>query len=380
MKKKITLIIVVLVGMAVVSVFLVSGNAAAQLPDSGQAEKRVASAPLPEPGVSNDYCLSCHAQPDLYTELASGEQLYLTIDEHEFYASVHGAQGYACVQCHTEIREYPHPPISAPTRRDLVLELYLSCKRCHHDKYDSTLDSVHGRALASGNKEAAVCTDCHGAHNVRPPNEPRSHIPQTCDRCHSEIYKEYQESVHGAALIGDGNPDVPSCTDCHGVHNVAGPSDAGFHLNSPLICASCHQDQELMAKYGLSADVFDTYVSDFHGTTVVMFEANIPGQETNKPVCTDCHGVHNIRSAKDPQSNVYQTNLLATCQRCHPGATENFPTSWLGHYRPDIDRYPIVYIVDLFYRIFVPTVLGGMAILVAADAGRRVYNRIRKEH
>ncbi len=135
-----------------------------------------------------------------------------------------------------------------------------------------------------------------------------------------------------------------------------------------------------MAKYGLSADVFDTYVSDFHGTTVVMFEANIPGQETNKPVCTDCHGVHNIRSAKDPQSNVYQTNLLATCQRCHPGATENFPTSWLGHYRPDIDRYPIVYIVDLFYRIFVPTVLGGMAILVAADAGRRVYNRIRKEH
>jgi hypothetical protein len=66
------------------------------------------------------------------------------------------------------------------------------------------------------NQEAAVCTDCHGAHDVRAIDEAqRASIPHTCERCHSAIYGAYRESVHGAALIDEGNPDVPTCIDCH---------------------------------------------------------------------------------------------------------------------------------------------------------------------
>ena len=245
--------------------------------------------------------------------------------------------------------------------------------------YDATLDSVHQKALAGGNEAAAVCTDCHGAHNTQSPDEPLSRSAHMCERCHSEIYNQYQETIHGAALIGEGNTDVPTCIDCHGVHNVQGPlPDNNFHLFSPQICAKCHNDEALMDKYDISTDVFETYVSDFHGTTVVLFEQQYPGQETNKPVCVDCHGVHDIRSEEDPESNVYQENILGTCQKCHPDATTNFSSSWLGHYRPEPDKYPVVFFVDLFYRIFVPTVLGGMAVLVVTDAGRRLINR-RKE-
>ena len=326
----------------------------------------------PTQGIDNETCLACHASPGLQLELPSGEPIYLSIDREIFNASVHGSAGYACVQCHTEITGYPHPQIASTTRREFTLELYASCANCHQDKYDSTLDSVHQKALAAGNLEAAVCTDCHGAHNTQPLDQPRSRIPQTCERCHSTIYDLYEESVHGAALIGEGNPDVPSCTDCHGVHDVEGPSTTPFHLFSPQICADCHADETLMARYGISTDVFDTYVSDFHGTTVVLFETLAPDQETNKPVCIDCHGVHDMRASDDPESTVIKENLLATCQKCHPDATTNFPNAWLSHYVPSSQNAPIVYYVNLFYKYFIPTVLGGMAIFVVADVSHRI--------
>jgi hypothetical protein len=333
----------------------------------------------PEPGVNNDYCLSCHAEPGRVTELPNGDPLYITIDPDVFYDSVHGEKGYACVQCHTDTTEFPHDPVTAESRREYVVERYRSCARCHSGKYEQTLDSVHGEALAAGNIEAAVCTDCHGVHNVQPEGPDRVTTAATCERCHSQVYNLYQESVHGEALIGEGNPDVPTCTDCHGVHTVAGPSSQEtFHLFSPQICAECHADPALMREYGISTDVFETYVDDFHGETVTIFQEIAPGQETNKPVCIDCHGVHDMKQVDDPESRVIKENLLDTCQRCHPDATLNFPDSWLGHYRPTPDRNPLVYFVDVFYMIFIPGVLGAMAFFNLTDAGRTIYKRIKE--
>jgi predicted CXXCH cytochrome family protein len=219
--------------------------------------------------------------------------------------------------------------------------------------YDKTLDSVHQQAQEPGNQEAAVCTDCHGSHDVTDPAEPRTRIPQTCERCHSLIYEQYASSVHGEALIGEGNPDVPTCIDCHGVHNVSGPSNTAFRLFSPELCARCHADEELMSKYGISTNVFNSYVSDFHGTTVI-FDQQYPDQEFNAPVCIDCHGVHNMHNVDTAESQVMKENLLNTCQQCHPSATSNFTDAWLSHYEPDPQHYPLVYYVDLFYKIFIP--------------------------
>ena len=133
-----------------------------------------------------------------------------------------------------------------------------------------------------------------------------------------------------------------------------------------------------MGKYNISADVFDTYVADFHGTTVALFQKASPDQQTNKPVCIDCHGVHNMRMVDDPESTVIKENLLATCQKCHPDATSNFPTSWISHYRPDPKRAPLVFFVNLFYAILIPAVLGVMVILVVLDVRKRIASR-RKE-
>jgi hypothetical protein len=72
-----------------------------------------------------------------------------------------------------------------------------------------------------------------------------------------------------------------------------------------------------------------------------------------------------------------KANLLTACQRCHPDATANFPDAWMSHYIPSPTHYPIVYYVNLFYKIFIPTVIGGMAIYVVSDIVRRLIERRR---
>ncbi|MBI3760572.1 MAG: cytochrome c3 family protein [Chloroflexi bacterium] len=231
-----------------------------------------------------------------------------------------------------------------------------------------------------------MCTDCHTAHAVQRvtnPNdrkqltaEARQRIPQTCARCHNAIFEKYKKSVHGAALLENINPDVPTCIDCHGVHNIGDPTTAAFRLKSPQICAKCHTDPARMSKYGISTQVLTTYVADFHGTTVTLFEKQTPDAQTNKPVCYDCHGIHDISRVDDPQKGLeIKQNLLTRCQRCHPDATSNFPDAWLSHYIPSPEKTPLVYYVNLFYQIFIPALLGGMTVLVVLDAARRIYEK-----
>ncbi len=335
--------------------------------------------------INDKVCLNCHGQPGLTMQLENGDVLELYVPPEDHAGSIHGRLGYACVQCHTTVGDYPHPPFSATDIRDASLQLYEACKRCHSGEYERTMDSAHAVAFADGKREAAICTDCHTAHAIQQLDDPitgellpEAHIwvPRTCARCHNAIYGKYLTSVHGSALTDEGNRDVPTCIDCHGVHNIEDPRTSTFRVYSPQICSKCHTDPELMAKYGLSTEVLNTYVADFHGTTVTLFQKQSPEDETNKPVCYDCHGVHDIKQGNDPEKGLHvRENLLARCQVCHPDATISFPDSWLSHYIPSLEKTPMVYYVDLFYKLFIPGTLGGMALLVLLDLGSSVRRR-----
>jgi nitrate/TMAO reductase-like tetraheme cytochrome c subunit len=357
----------------------------------GLLTRPVAAAPAPHSAagpaaadkIPNETCLACHNKEGFNVPMENGEALSLNISPDAFTKSVHGEESVACVDCHTNITGFPHPPKTAKTPREFTLQLYTTCKQCHQEQFDKTLDSVHQKALAAGNTNAAVCTDCHNPHTqarlidkttgkITP--QMRAQIPQTCARCHSAISDAYKDSVHGAALAADSNPDVPTCVDCHGVHNIPDPTTASFRLKSPTeMCGRCHTNPAIMDKYGISTKVLQTYVSDFHGTTITLFEKQSPDQQTNKPVCFDCHGVHNIARVDDPKRGLeVKANLLATCKKCHPDASSNFPDSWLGHYIPDANKHPVVYYVNLFYNIMIPGVIGGMLIFVISDFVRRM--------
>lgn len=340
-----------------------------------------AASPAQGQKLTNDDCLACHQKEGMTTNIG-GQPVSLTINKDKFSASVHGEEKVNCVDCHTNITSFPHPEVTASSPRDFSLEMYPTCQQCHNEQYQKVLDSVHQTALAAGNTNAAVCTDCHNPHTqTRLTNKDTGElllgaklvIPQTCAKCHSTIYDAYKKSVHGSALTNEGNQYVPTCIDCHGVHNIQNPTTNSFRNSTPYLCAKCHTNETIMKQYGISTNVLNTYVSDFHGTTVKMFEESYPDQPTNKPVCTDCHGVHDIMKPDNPEAGIaFKKNLLVKCQQCHPNATtETFTDAWLSHYEPSPKAFPLVYYVNLFYKFFIPTVLGGMLFYVLTDVYRR---------
>ncbi len=360
----------------------------AMTPASADSLPAASVLPLHPQTGDNSLCFSCHTKEGFSVELDSGETLPLTVNQESFESSVHGMNEVSCVSCHVDTPSFPHPKRTTETLRDVTLKYYTTCQQCHAEQFNLTLDSVHQKSLAAGNTNAAVCADCHNPHTQQRLTDTetgklldraRLQVTDTCAQCHSAIYDTYKQSVHGSALTQDGNLDVPTCIDCHGVHNIQDPTTATFRNSTPYLCATCHTNSNLMLKYQLSTQVLNTYVADFHGTTVVLFDKTYPDQPTNKPVCTDCHGVHDIAKSDDPAKGLaVRENLLVRCQACHPAADTNFPDAWLSHYIPTAEKYPIVYYVNLFYKFFIPGVLVPMAVLVLMDFSRLMINRFRK--
>jgi predicted CXXCH cytochrome family protein len=327
---------------------------------------------------TEQYCLSCHGKPSISLTFPSGEKLSLYIDAEKLKDSIHSPLGIECEACHTNITTYPHPANPYTTARELSRSYYMACEKCHSDQYNKTLDSMHAQAANAGNLNAPICTDCHGSHYVHSPDEPRSLISQTCGQCHTEIFDQYKVSVHGSALIQENNPDVPVCTDCHGVHNIQDPRTAQFRVETPEMCAGCHANQELMDKYGLSADVYNLYTLSWHGVDVSVYKAKWPTIWHDSAVCTDCHGTHNILKTSDPNSSVNPANLLATCQKCHPGVGPNWTEAWTGHNAISLQRTPDLFYVNSFYTLFVPAILWISVIYVALQIIRNIVDRARR--
>lgn len=333
-------------------------------------------------------CLECHAQPGQEFSFASGETRSASLDPKAWAASVHGGAGLDCTACHTTHESYPHAEVKEKGYREYAHLRVEACGACHEEQVKGFADGVHFAMFQAGNHKAAMCTDCHDPHQGKRLTDPdkgallpgtRAAIPETCARCHGSIVDQYKKSAHGAALLAEANPDVPTCIDCHGVHRISDPRTARFRVNSPKICASCHTDAARMAKYGLSTAVLRTYVADFHGTTVTLFQKQHPDQATNKPVCFDCHGVHDIPHTRDPQKGIRtKDNLLRTCRQCHTGATADFPDAWMSHFIPDRQRTPLVFWARAFYLVLIPATIGGMLLFVATDFARRRIDRRRE--
>ncbi len=296
------------------------------------------------------------------------------VEPKTFAGSVHGDK-LVCPDCHNSIVSYPHPRIEISSLRAYRVGQYEVCKKCHFVNYTKTLDGIHYTVLSKGDTNAPLCTDCHGAHDVALPSNPRSKISQTCSRCHASIVGQYAASVHGKALIEENNYDVPVCTDCHSSHTIEDPRTAAFRLRSVELCSKCHSNEKLMKKYGISPNVVKSYLEDFHGRTVALVDKQRKDIWVQEAVCTDCHGVHDIQRVNSPNSPVLKANIAATCGKCHEGATPNFPAAWLSHYEPSPTRNTLVYVVRGMYQVFIPFMLIGLSIHLLLDLWRTVTNR-----
>jgi cytochrome b subunit of formate dehydrogenase len=180
-------------------------------------------------------------------------------------------------------------------------------------------ESVHGRAASRGSVKAAVCTDCHEAHAVLPGNDPQSgifkfNVGRTCGKCHAAIALKYGGGVHGKALAR-GNWNSPVCTDCHGIHAIARASDPARGPRAS--CARCHESVKLAQEFDVPVARVESFTASYHGLARQM------GSKTAAD-CASCHGAHDILPSSNRWSPINKNNLAAACGKCHPGAQDKF--------------------------------------------------------
>ncbi|HJW43922.1 MAG TPA: cytochrome c3 family protein [Geothrix sp.] len=251
--------------------------------------------------------------------------------------SVHGiakqngmTDAATCASCHGG----PHTILGASNPASKVAKQNLAdtCGACHSNPdflakhkipfakpVEAYRLSVHGRAVARGNTMAPSCSDCHGSHDILASRDEkakvnRANVADTCGVCHNDVQTVYADSVHGLA-VKRGSKDSPTCTGCHGEHSILAPSEPGSLVNaarvSTVTCGRCHGDERLDSRYSFG-DKVPAFQDSFHGLA-------IRGGQKRAANCASCHGVHNILPSADIRSTVNPANLKQTCGQCHPG-------------------------------------------------------------
>ncbi|MBI4583287.1 MAG: hypothetical protein HY717_04615 [Planctomycetes bacterium] len=102
----------------------------------------------------------------------------------------------------------------------------------------------HNRHLSNGIKEAATCTTCHNSHGILKVVESfLTSVVQECSHCHLDLGKTYLTSYHGKATsLGDHS--VAVCSSCHGAHDILPKSDPASRVapqNLKKTCSKCHE-------------------------------------------------------------------------------------------------------------------------------------------
>src|SRR3974390_2424623 len=366
------------------ALWLIGSVAFAQEPASTNAPEKFA----------NSDCLGCHLDPNT-TRVLNGKTESLVFPTNTFQKSVHAR--LACVDCHTGVKDLVHDPLGPP-----------DCTHCHEKEAEAYASSIHGVSHLLGASGAANCWDCHGSHDILPGKNPASpvfklNLPATCAKCHSnpgltkeyeinhpEAAAQYMESIHGRALLKMGLIVAPSCEDCHGVHDIKRAVDRDSPISHASVartcgkghlgveetydqrshgqlrakgdprgpvCTDCHTAHGIVNPEGNSfkaisdercgkchQDSLVHYWETYHGKAMALGKPNVAPMVA---ACYDCHGYHDVQPPTDSRSHLSQTNLLATCQQCHPGATVKF-TEYKPHANPmDGKNYPLLHAVFL---------------------------------
>jgi predicted CXXCH cytochrome family protein len=191
--------------------------------------------------------------------------------------------------------------------------------------YPMYLDSIHGFALSKeGLLVAANCQNCHGSHHILSHKDPQSptyktNIPKTCGQCHAGITANYLGGVHGKA-IASGNLNAPVCSDCHTAHAILQPTEATFRMQSTPICGSCHKD-----KLSTYRDTFHSQLGSLGGyvETARCWDCHgahdvLPASDPRSPIapanlvatCGKCHAGANASFVQyQPHANAHNRKL-----------------------------------------------------------------------
>lgn len=253
-----------------------------------EATRQPAAEDAPTTG-DNSYCTVCHNQPWRAVTLQDGYILNLYVDPQTVANSVHGhsnPQGtLGCVDCHGA-DSFPHNGPTPVNSRVYTIESVQMCNNCHVQEAADLEHGLHEKAILAGNLQAAVCTDCHGAHDIRPATNHPQLVAGVCGDCHRSTYDEWRNSPH--VDIGP-----LGCAKCHSQHSQElRISDVNE------LCTNCHKAPG------------DIYIHEQH-----------IGSTAYEVTCADCHmyrenRVQMVSVEFQPTGHTMQLNARP-CNSCH---------------------------------------------------------------
>ncbi len=267
-------------------------------------------------------CTACHARiEEVHVQVIEGR---LWAEERHKIPS--------CVECHSPHKIRRHPAQAGGAANQ-------DCLACHSDpaltiiRDGKTVSLFVDEATRSLSEHAGVaCAQCHSGvatSGERPCAEISAAVD--CAICHAEQTQDYKASTHGR-LAAEGDPDVPTCLDCHKKHATQSqrlPTAATYARNVPDLCGKCHRQggKAAVRIAGAIPDIVAGYEQSVHGKG--LLESGLVVSAT----CSNCHGPHRQLPAADPNSTTHPENVASTCGTCHRGIEEALESSihWPGN-------------------------------------------------
>lgn len=268
--------------------------------------------------AAGESCLDCHDDAAMSME-RGGEEISLYVSESHFEGTAH--EGFDCGDCHAGLDEDDLP------HADPIVPAVISCLDCHDDLAASHLfhegfDELDEETVLG---ERLRCTGCHSAHRTlgsEHPDYPFGNARQTsrCGVCHEEQSIKYLHCAHARALE-EGVETAPTCLDCHTAELVVEAQKQDLAHHKAMLadfCISCHVENPEVSGQTLYGTPFITsYERSVHGKA--LFEGN-----ENAPTCIDCHDSHSVARASDVESAVSRGRVVSQCAQCHPQAAEDY--------------------------------------------------------
>lgn len=348
--------------------------------------------------TDTENCLYCHRYPSMGRYDETGNKKIYYVNEQKFAQSVHGK--LKCKNCHIGLDKIPHTDVKK-----------VDCStKCHITEPSTNQEFSHKNMIEK--YDASV----HGRGTEKNPKPYPEDLP-TCTYCHdNRIYNPF------AGLWGKSQElsmeTLGRCQGCHVKESWAKNFYSHFthrmrrrRTQTEIIrlCTSCHEDRKKMMRHGI--ETIETFKDTFHWA-LVKYDVK------DAPDCISCHvpvgfSTHEIRPKEDKVSPVNVLNRVNTCshqggvQICHPGATPGFATGRVHAYgmkaqlavtnsvgstgsqaliseraasdmtAEEIFRFTVIKLVKLFYKIFIPLVIGSMCFHQWLDFLRTRRNKKR---
>jgi len=193
------------------------------------------------------------------------------------------------------------------------------CALCHDSGAGTVAEGVpppfNEVALRASPHLELECSTCHmDLMGAEIPHAPEL-APVDCAICHFEVQEQFGQSLHGQAVAG-GDDLAPTCTECHGTHNVLPASTTGSPISTmeiPRLCGQCHREGTPVSvtREIHQTNILDNYTDSIHGEGLFRLGLTVTA------VCTSCHTSHFVLPHTDPRSSISQDRIVETCTQCH---------------------------------------------------------------